>query len=79
MSGLVCEHCEAPIQWLTTSAGKQMPVNAAPDPERGNVVLLGARAGVLGAGQAAAARARGVQVFLHHAVTCPFAHRWQRR
>lgn len=65
--------------WLVTGAGKRMPVDARPDPERGNIVRQGDHAGVLGPGPAAGARARGVPLRLHHAVTCPFAARWNRR
>lgn len=72
-----CNHCAAPIRWLTTSTGARMPVDAAPDPDRGNVVRLGGVASVLGK-QAAAARAAGVELYLHHAVSCPFADRWNK-
>lgn len=72
-----CNYCTAPIMWLITSAGKRMPVDARPDPERGNVLRQGDHAGVLGKNQAAAARALGTPLRLHHAVTCPFASAWQ--
>lgn len=72
-----CNYCAEPIRWMTTSAGKHMPVNAEPDPGRGNVVRLGHQVGVLNVRQATAARARGVELYLHHAVTCPYAARWQ--
>lgn len=74
--GGVCEHCDAELLWLTAAADKRMPVNAAPDPDRGNVVRSGPVAGVLGASQAAAARAAGTRLWLHHTVTCPHADRW---
>ncbi len=72
-----CEHCDAELLWLTTATGKRMPVNAAPDAERGNVVRAGHVAGVLGTGAAAAARTTGTPLWLHHAVTCPHAGRWR--
>lgn len=72
-----CNHCAEPIRWVTTQAGKNMPVNAAPDPDRGNVIKLGHQWGVLGPRPATAARGRGVELYLHHAVTCPYAARWQ--
>jgi hypothetical protein len=75
----VCEHCSAALLWLTTSAGKRMPVNAEPDPERGNVMRSGGVAGVLGASLAAAARAAGKPLWLHHVVTCPHADRWRSK
>lgn len=71
-----CEHCDAELLWLTTAAGRRMPVNAKPDPARGNVIRTGRVAGVLGPGPAAAARATGQPLWLHHAVTCPHANRW---
>jgi hypothetical protein len=73
----VCEHCDGALLWLTTAAGKRMPVDAAPDPDRGNVIRTGAVAGVLGPGPAAAARAAGQPLWLHHVVTCPHADRWR--
>lgn len=73
-----CNHCAAPIRWMTTVAGKNMPVDAKPDPDRGNVVRLGGRVGVLGPSQAAAARAAGQQLYLAHAASCAFASRWAR-
>lgn len=72
-----CEHCHEPLLWLTTSAGKRMPVDADPDPDRGNVVRTGAVAGVLGPSKASAARAAGVPLWTHHVVTCPHADRWR--
>lgn len=72
-----CNHCAEAIRWLTTAAGKRMPVNAAPDPERGNIIILGGHAGVLGPRPATAARYAGKVLYLHHAVTCPYASRWQ--
>lgn len=74
-----CNYCAAPIRWLTTSTGKRMPVDAQPDRERGNVVRLGGLAAVLGKGPAAAARDQGVDAYLHHAVTCPYAAQWNTK
>lgn len=72
-----CNYCGAAILWLRTGTGKLMPVDARPDLERGNVLRHGDRAGVLGKSQAAAARAAGTPLRLHHAVSCPFASAWQ--
>lgn len=74
-----CNFCSEPIRWMTTTNGKNMPVNAKPDPDRGNVIRLTSGAGVLGAKQATAARAHGVELFLHHVVTCPYAARWRSK
>lgn len=72
-----CNYCAAPIRWITTSTGKSMPVDAAPDPN-GNVAILGGKAAVLGPAKATAARAGGVELHLHHAVNCPNAKLWNR-
>jgi len=71
-----CEHCHTPLLWLTTDAGKRMPVNADPDPVRGNVVRIGKVAAVLGLNKANAARLTGTVLWLHHVVSCPHADRW---
>lgn len=73
----VCSDCGAPIIWLLTVKNNRMPVDANPDPERGNVIRQGDRAGVLGPRQAAGARKAGTPMRTHHAVTCPYASRWQ--
>jgi len=75
----ICSDCQAPILWLLTSNNKRMPVDAAPDPKRGNVIRQGHQAGVLGKTQADAARAAGTELRTHHALTCPYAGRWQRK
>lgn len=72
-----CDHCGDLIRWMVTPAGKRMPVDAVPDRERGNVVVLGRQVAVLNPRQADAARARGVEAFLDHAVSCPYASRWK--
>lgn len=73
-----CNFCGSPIRWLTTRREARMPVDADPHPARGNVVIVGGHAGVLDRRRAAAARARGVPLWLHHAASCPHARRWQR-
>lgn len=73
-----CEHCHAPLLWLTTDAGKRMPVDADPRPD-GNVVRIGKAAGVLGPQKAAAARSAGTPLWLHHVVSCPHADRWRSK
>lgn len=74
-----CEHCYSPLLWLTTGAGKRMPVDADPDPVKGNVVRHGPVAGVLGPDKAVAARAGGTTLYTHHVVTCPHADRWRSK
>lgn len=78
-----CDHCAEPIVWARTDHSR-MPVDANPS-ERGNVLLRPGllpepRAHVLGSTAAAAgARDDGQDTYLHHAVSCPFAHAWNRR
>lgn len=74
-----CNHCGEAIRWLLTTKGKNMPVNAEPDPKRGNVIRQGGQAGVLNPRAAIAARAAGKELFLHHVVTCPYASRWRSK
>lgn len=71
----LCE-CGARILWLTTDAGKRMPVDADPDPERGNIVRSGRHAGVLGDQGARSARAAGTPLWLHHRASCAKAGQW---
>jgi hypothetical protein len=74
-----CPDCGQPILWLTTATGARMPVDADPDPHRGNVVLIGHTAGVLGHGKARAARAAGLELRTHHKLKCPRVDRWADR
>lgn len=78
-----CSSCHEPIIWARTQLGERMPVDAKPDPERGNVILTGApphvRAGVLTHGQASGARAAGQRLYTSHLATCPHAARHRRR
>lgn len=73
-----CPDCKAPILWLITARGRLMPVDAAPSP-RGNVVRQGRHGGVLNARQVAEASGRGIPLYLHHRLTCPYADRWATR
>lgn len=83
MNPNACGSCDAPIVWARTQRGERMPVDAAPDPERGNVMLTGRaphlRAGVLSRGQAAGARAVGQELHTAHFVNCPHAGAHRRR
>ncbi|GAA1962081.1 hypothetical protein [Amycolatopsis minnesotensis] len=77
-----CATCGLPVLWATTPAGKAMPVNPEPAPERGNV-LLSIRsgqlvAGVLRRGQAAGARDAGLPVHTSHFTDCPHADQHRR-
>lgn len=86
-----CRSCGAPIVWARTSRGRRIPLDAAPDPERGNVVLDGGRALVFASpadarreiGEREAVRAMPARSeaaptqHTAHFATCPHAH--QRR
>lgn len=73
-----CNYCFAPIRWLPTAAGSVMPVDADPDPDRGNVIVIAGKAGVLGLARARAARAGGESLYLHHAASCPHKAAWNK-
>lgn len=72
-----CGSCRAPIVWAMSPAGKPSPIDAHPNTEKGNVLLLQPRG--LGSMLAvvltkdALTRARGRRLPLHtnHFVTCP--------
>ena len=73
-----CRDCGARVLWTLTAAhGRPMPLDPAPHPELGNVVLVRAASGarliavVLGRADAARRRARGEHLYLHHRVSCP--------
>lgn len=77
-----CDSCEAPLIFARTQGGKQMPLNAKPDPT-GNVAAyqdhLGVwHARVLGKAQEPAAHEKR---YLPHFATCtdPAAHRRRQR
>lgn len=72
-----CTTCDDPILFATTTDGESMPVDAEPH-ERGNVLLTRQggklKAGVLGPGKAAGARAAGYKLHRSHFATCPHAN-----
>lgn len=75
-----CNYCSAALVWAKTRNDAWMPVDRDPS-DRGNVRLRNegttVRADVIGKRtQADAMRAAGERLHLHHAVTCPFKHRW---
>lgn len=81
-----CSSCGAQILWAVTALGKRMPVDRAPDPEVGNVVLdwpdgdRAPRARVF-ASPAVAREVEGLGVVLRtsHFVTCDHANDHRRR
>lgn len=72
-----CNFCQAKIMWLRTENHRLMPLDAYPDPVKGNVRRDGDLVTVLGHDAATAQRTAGVPLRVHHATTCPFADRWR--
>lgn len=77
-----CRSCPEHIIWTTSvTTGKRMPVNAEPDPDRGNVLLLSGNDGpesrVLTAAEVMARPTRG-GLYLSHFATCPNARAHRR-
>lgn len=74
-----CRSCQAEIVWAETERGKRMPVDAAPNPRNGSIVLRER------AGEAPLAIAGvpdeafpGEPRYTSHFATCPEAARWRR-
>lgn len=66
-----CNRCPAQIRWIRSEAtSRSMPINLDPDTERGNVEVTGNFGKVLNKEDAAAARGRGVALYLNHFATC---------
>lgn len=68
-----CSSCNAPVLWVTTDAGKMMPVDAEPRAD-GNVAVVGAECHAYDMEDAMRSRPR----FVSHFATCPDAPRWRR-
>jgi hypothetical protein len=72
-----CRSCNAPIRWVRTAAGKAMPIDPAPDLERGNLLVgfVGGEeiATILTGNELASSRARRDPLHLSHFATCPQA------
>ncbi|MGH3779820.1 MAG: hypothetical protein ACRDRO_04090 [Pseudonocardiaceae bacterium] len=69
-----CPVCRLPVRWVRTAAtGTQMMVDAEADPARGNQQWQprGRVVAQLSNQAAATVRARGLPLWLPHAVTCP--------
>lgn len=80
----VCEKCEAPIEkLLMATTGNRNPINAEPDPERGNIwkITYGRDKGkglTLGGPLLDAARKEGLALHLSHFATCPEAESFRK-
>lgn len=85
-----CRGCGEAIYWVRMKSGKRNPMNAEPDPERGNVLVVDDEVDVgfygvplntgvpLGADQAAEARTQGTPLYLSHFATCPARARFRK-
>lgn len=80
-----CRSCDAPILWATNVVtGRRLPLDPAPDLERGNVIVDPrtdpARCKVLDQEASAQARREGAATYRSHFATCPnaAAHRSTR-
>lgn len=80
-----CKSCGAPVVWSLTPAGARAPIDAEPDVEKGNVLLLapsgfaGLLSVVLSKGSLVAARGGGVALRLNHWATCPDKAEWREK
>ena len=80
-----CRSCHADVIRAVTVNGRETPVNAEPDPEKGNLVLLRTRERPLALvisnlneqAREAVKRER-VPLFLSHFGSCPDAEKWRR-
>lgn len=78
----VCKACRGEILWCKTDAGKNIPVDLAPDND-GNVIVTGTlgrfRAQVLSAAEARAYTGDRLSLHKAHFATCPFADRFRKK
>lgn len=78
-----CSGCNKQIRWMHTEGKnggrKAMPVNVQPDKHRGNMTANGDVVVVLTLGQAAGARANGVELYTSHFIDCPHAKDFRGR
>lgn len=72
-----CDSCGAPIRWVVTEGGKNMPIDAEPS-EKGNLLLIDRYVRFV---KLAEREDRDVPLYLSHFATCPFAdaHRRSRK
>lgn len=77
-----CRSCDAEIFWVTTEAGKSMPLDALPKLD-GNVMLHRqsgkAVATVLAGLFLAEARDSGRVLYMPHHATCPQGQAWRKK
>jgi hypothetical protein len=79
-----CRSCEAEIVWVKmVVSGKNMPLDADPDPEHGNIIVTKEGYGIpltsLTGPSRDAAKRCGVELRVSHFATCPNADQHRRR
>jgi hypothetical protein len=81
-----CDSCHADVIRAVTVNGVGMPVNAEPNPEKGNLVLLRTQGrplvlalSNLNAQAREAAKRENVPLFLSHFATCPDSEQWRKK
>lgn len=76
-----CKSCGASIFWCITARGKRVPLDAEPDPIKGNMIVTD-RGDVPGKRYLATIVAPLVDAkqtrYLSHFATCPEAKKWRR-
>jgi hypothetical protein len=78
LGGRPCRDCGAPMIWARwADSGKGIPLNAEPDPERGNLVLH-SDGTVEKVTYLAEARKRGDDLYVTHFATCPAADSFRK-
>ncbi len=74
-----CRSCGALVRWVTTLAGKKMPVDIDTS-KYGNIVLRpDGTCEILSSAAAIVARSRSGRLHLSHFVTCPHGPSWRKR
>lgn len=80
MQNANCGSCGAPIIWIRTAAsGTYMPLNAEPDPERGNMVIVDGKAASITNDLFGPHVPAGAPKYLSHFATCPSAAKHRKR
>lgn len=74
MRATSCQSCGAPIKWVVTEAGRNMPIDAEPS-EKGNLLLIDRYVRFV---KTREREDRDVPLYISHFATCPDARAWKR-
>lgn len=66
-----CPKCDAPVMEATLLSGQKLCLDAQPDPENGQVLVLDGRATYIDGQALLQARRAGVPTYRRHNVYCP--------